>query len=94
MPQPWPRVMPWRAKARISASGTAEPPTSERMPAGIFQRPGCVLCAASKAWIRLIQMVGTPSDSVGGSSCIRSSRSSACRCGPGKTIFAPIITAP
>ena len=30
--------MPWRAKARISDSGTAAPPTSERMPVGSFQR--------------------------------------------------------
>ena len=44
--------------------------------------------------MRLIQIVGTPSDRVGGSSCIRSSRSSGCRCGPGNTSFTPIITAP
>ena len=50
--------------------------------------------AASNAWIRVIQIVGTPSDKVGGSSCIRSSRSSGCRCGPGNTSFTPIITAP
>ena len=67
MPQPGPGVMPCLAKARIRASGPAAPPTSERMPAGIFQRPGCALCAASKVWIRLIQMVGTPKLSVGGS---------------------------
>ena len=41
MPQPWPIRMPCLANARISASGTAAPPTSERMPAGSFQRPGC-----------------------------------------------------
>ena len=97
MPQPCTIQMPCRSKARISASGTAAPPTSERMPRGSFQRPWFGepgSCAASKAWIRLIQIVGTPSDSVGGSSCIRSSRSSGCRCGPGNTSFTPIITAP
>ena len=40
------------------------------------------------------QKVGTPSDSVGGSSCMRSRMSSGCRCGPGNTSFTPIITAP
>ena len=39
MPQPCWMVMPWRAKARINASGTAAPPTSERMPLG--KRPPC-----------------------------------------------------
>ena len=41
MPQPWRIQTPCFAKARISASGTAAPPTSERMPRGSFQRPGC-----------------------------------------------------
>ena len=41
MPQPWTIQMPCFANARISASGTAAPPTSERMPFGSFQRPGC-----------------------------------------------------
>ena len=41
MPQPWTIQMSCFAKARINASGTAAPPTSERMPAGSFQRPGC-----------------------------------------------------
>ena len=94
MPQPCKSQMPCRSKARISASGTAAPPTKERMPAGSFQRPGLVVCAASKAWIRPIQMVGTPSDSVGGSAVIRSNKSSGCRCGPGNTSLTPIITAP
>ncbi len=40
MPQPCWIETPWRAKARISASGTAAPPTSERMPVGSFQRVG------------------------------------------------------
>jgi DNA-binding transcriptional regulator YhcF (GntR family) len=65
-----------------------------RIPAGSRQRPGSSLWARSKRWIRPSQIVGTPSDRVGGSSCIRSSRSSGCRCGPGKTILVPVITAP
>ena len=79
MPQPCSSHTPCFAKARISASGTAAPPTNERMPRGKVQRPGCVACAWSKAWIKPSQIVGTPSASVGGSTCIRSSRSSGCR---------------
>jgi hypothetical protein len=94
MPQPCWIQMPWPAKARMSASGTAAPPTIERIPAGRRQRPGSSAWARSKRWMSPSQIVGTPSDSVGGSSCIRSSRSSGCRCGPGKTIFVPVITAP
>ena len=94
MPQPWPSVTPWRANARINDSGTAAPPTMERRPSGIFQRPGVCACARSNAWISPIQIVGTPTDRVGGSICIRSSRSSGCRCGPGNTILVPSITAP
>ena len=40
MPQPCISQTPCRSKARISASGTAEPPTIERMPSGSCQRPG------------------------------------------------------
>src|SRR5690606_4232798 len=58
-------------------------------PSGSFQRPGC----ASYVWMSDNQIVGTPSDRVGGSTCIRSSRSSGCRCGPGNTSLAPFITA-
>ena len=94
IPQPWMIQIPWLAKVRMSASGTAAPPTIERIPAGKRQRPGSSVCARSKRWIRPSQIVGTPSDNVGGSSCIRSSRSSGCRCGPGKTILVPVITAP
>ena len=47
MPQPCSSHTPWRSKARISDSGTAAPPTSERMPAGSFQRPGCSASARS-----------------------------------------------
>ena len=95
MPQPCWIQMPCASKARIRLSGTAAPPTNERMPRGSFQRPAWGepgFSEASEVWISDSQMVGTPSDSVGGSAVIRSSRSSGCRCGPGKTSLAPIIT--
>src|SRR5574337_1322668 len=39
MPQPWRIWMSYFANARISDSGTAEPPTSDFMPRGSVQRP-------------------------------------------------------
>jgi hypothetical protein len=41
--------MPWASKARISASGTAAPPTSERRPVGSFQRPALAEPGLSEA---------------------------------------------
>ena len=40
------------------------------------------------------QMVGTPSTKFGFSAWNSASRSSGCRCGPGKTSLMPIITQP
>ena len=39
------------------------------------------------------QIVGTPHETVTPSDSISGSRSSGCRCGPGKTIFVPSIAA-
>ena len=87
MPQPCRIQMPCRSKARISASGTAAPPTSERMPRGSFQRPWLRESATAprrRPGSGSSRWSARPATSVGGSCCIRSSRSSGCRCGPGK----------